>query len=726
MNISTNFSPSQLLFFVNVKRIFVNYSQNTVYFFVEIVKINQNLLIFFKKYIIIVPLMSYEFFSGQMNKTKEHKMQPSKKFLAFILTAATLLTCIPFISVSASEYDTYYQSLLDSGFPESYAVKLAKLHFIHPNWEFEAADITGMSYQHYGINYTWNYVISQELDPEDTNLVSKSTGSAYLKNYTEYDSGWYPANRAAVEYAMDPRNFLDERHIFMFLTLYKDTTTYSAADIESALAGTFMANTVIPDSGNTLTYAQYFLQLGNTYNINPIFIAARLRQEQGVAGSSPLISGKCGTELYNSYLNGTNDAPSSGYDSTLLQYDGYYNYFNIGAYGDGYFNIWLGGMKEAKTAGWNTRMKAIEGGVKKLRDVYLATYRHTLYYQKFNVDARSKYSNGSSMNFEAQYMQNLMAPYSEGRTMQYALQTNLDAKYKFIIPVYSSMPEYTTDPGTYFSGEKYSYLASVDAPTSHSSGGSTPVIMSHTVDLSESSQLYISGWSVTTKLVTGFSYSIDGSTTWTKLTSKYRSDITSSTSSAGYPTHSVNAYSGTIDLSSLPIGTHTIVIKGTTGVLSTKTGTQAYPVAVIDLTVTSSDLATIPVSSTSGYSYETYQGQNVLFGIKPGTTVSELLSNIDVDTCSVYSASGNKMSSSDTVASGCFIKRYKNDVCVVTALISVMGDFDGNGTVNGIDVLRIKKMINGISISGYNFAADFDKNGTVTQTDLENITANNF
>ncbi len=653
-------------------------------------------------------------------------MKPAKKFLAFILTAATLLSCIPFINVSAGEYDTYYQSLIDAGFPASYATKLTKLHLIHPNWEFEAVDITGMAYQHYGINYTWSYVISRELDPEDNNLVSKSTGSAYLKNYTEYDSGWYPANQTAVEYAMDPRNFFDERHIFMFLNLYNDGANYSVADIESALAGTFMANAVIPDSGNTLTYAQYFLNLGNTYNINPVFIAARLRQEQGVDGSSPLISGKCGTKLYDSYLNGTNDAPTSGYDSSLLNYDGYYNYFNIGAYGDGYFSIWLAGMKEAKTAGWNTRMKAIEGGVKKLRDTYLATYRHTLYYQKFNVDARSKYSNGSSMNFEAQYMQNLMAPYSEGRTMQYALKSNLDASYKFIIPVYSNMPEYTTDPGTYFSKENYSYIARLDLPVAKSSGNSTPVSVSHAVTLPDDSNLYVSGWSVTTKMVTSFYYSIDGSKTWTELPATYRSDVTNATTPAGYPTHTVNAYSGYIDISKLSDGNHTIVIKGTTGVLSEKTGTQSYPIAVIDLTITQKDLTTIPVLSTSGYSYEEYQGQNILFGIKPGTTVSELLSQIDVDTCSVYTASGNILSSSATVYSGCVVKRYENDTCVATGIVSIAGDFNGDGTITGIDILQIKKLLNSAAVTGYKFAADFDKDGTVTQTDLENITRNYF
>ena len=769
-------------------------------------------------------------------------MKSAKKILAIILTVATLLAVIPFTSVSAGEYQLYYQHMLNIGFPAAYAEKLTNLHMIHPDWIFEASNITQLSrdYSRPG-PYTWDYVISREMSPEDRNLVSTYSGSAYIKNWTSYDSGWYPANTAAVKYAMDPRNFLDERHIFMFLDLYKGSTPYTVADVETALNGTFMANKVIPDAGNTKTYAQYFIELGNTYNINPVFIAARLKQEQGTDGTSPLISGSCGTTLYNSYVNGTNGAPSSGYGSSLKNYNGYYNYFNIGAAGDGYFAIWLGGMKEAQkgvaeTGPWTTRMKAIEGGVVKLRDTYLASYRHTLYYQKFNVDARSVID-GECVNFSYQYMQNLMAPYSESRTMQTALSSNLDIKFKFIIPVYEGMPSSTSDPGTYFQKDKFSYASAIDVPASASESGKIAEI-SLTVNSDNTPVLNLAGWGLSTLKTTEYSYSVDYGTNWTKLSASFRQDVANTMSN--YPSHSVNAYSGSIDVSKMSPGNHIVIIKGKTGPLSSNGIGQNFPIALINLkieselsaviksfdspsssevlnivhgetflthgwalapsglngftltfdgqepiilakserpdvietqpedlvnacmdchafadtvntsnltigthtgtvqghtksgktfvvgtfkiNVTLADSYDIPLHDFSTYSYEEYKGKNYLFDVSPNTTVADILANINAPSV-IFDHNGYQVDPSKTAGSGYIVKRNVGGILVTVGTIIVTGDYNGDGEVNGVDVIRVKKQLLGQSTSGYEAAGDFDRNGTITQDDLKNITS---
>ncbi len=516
-------------------------------------------------------------------------MKIIKRFTAVALIVMMIASCFSFISVSAGAVDSYYQSLVNAGFPSSYAERLTKLHLVHPSWEFVPLDVTGVSEAQGKTAYTWDYVISMEYSGcgEDNNLVYPSSDyKPYRKNSNTYDSGWWPVSESALRYVMDPRNFMTERNIFMFMDLYYGDSTYSEADVEAALAGCFMSHKVIPDSGNSMTYAQYFIQEGKKYNVNPIFIAARLRQEQG-SGTSPLISGACGDTLWRYFESGTNGANGSHSYSELVGYNGYYNYFNMGASGNGYFNIYLNGMKEAKSAGWTTHRAAISGGIQKLKTSYLDRYQNTLYLQKYNVDARSM-KNGSCINFWGQYMQNFSAPYSEGRTIQKGMQANLDIKIRFCIPVYRGMPSTPrSDPGSMFSSENYSYSTAIDNPATASNSGSSPSEVSYTINIDTSPSLYFNGWAITTKGITDYYYSIDFNNSWKQLNGYTRADVYNAAVGAGYPASAsdINSYEGTADLKGLTPGSHVIVIKGRTKSLSTATGVQNFPVAVINLTV---------------------------------------------------------------------------------------------------------------------------------------------
>ena len=380
-----------------------------------------------------------------------------KRLFLTLLGASLLCTGLVFTaSADQDKTDPYTQSLIDKGFPASYAQKLTALHALHPTWEFEPLLVTDMKAQ-----YTWEYVLLQETENPKRNLVNK--GNAYIPyrhatNEELYDSGWYQASYETVSYFMDPENFLNEKDIFMFQNLFcSDTVTPEV--VESALSGTFMANAVLYDD---VTYAAYLVEVGKSLNVDPLHLAARLRQEQGVSGNSPLIKGTCGDKLWYYYENGVqteNDkqilAPASGYDQDTLQaYNGLYNYFNIGAAGTGYFAIYLGAMKEAQkgteemaeawggSGTWDTPAKAIYGGAYKLTNKYVGDYQNTLYLQKFNVDPRS------SRNFWGQYMQNVGAALSEARTMFNSLYASdcIDLPYHFLIPVYEGKPAHNPDP----------------------------------------------------------------------------------------------------------------------------------------------------------------------------------------------------------------------------------------------------------------------------------------
>jgi len=359
--------------------------------------------------------------------------------MLLLLLIVTVLIIQLIFPISGSERfflgaaQVYYEELLDAGFPEDYAAALTELHLLHPTWTFSPLLITqGDS------RFTWNYVIDSELEEAGNNIIySSATYSAYHHptNRELYDSGHYQVSREALEYFMDPRNFLNETDIFQFYSL-EGNVTNSEASVEAILRGTFMENAYLE---NGMTYAQYFVMLGEQLDINPVFLATKVRQEQGVNGTSPLISGACGDKL-------SELAPG---ESGLHAYNGYYNYFNINATGSGQYEIYLNAMKYAKDRGtadmadewggsgaWNTRWKALYGGAYFLTNNYIGRYQSTVYLQKFNVDSRADYP------FKHQYMASVHGAMSEARMLFQSFSTlnTLDNPAHFVIPVYEGMP----------------------------------------------------------------------------------------------------------------------------------------------------------------------------------------------------------------------------------------------------------------------------------------------
>ncbi len=352
----------------------------------------------------------------------------------------------------SGDAELYYQDLMDAGFPSDYAVSLTELHLLHPNWNFVPLDVTAQN-----AKYTWNYVIDQESKTDGTNLVSKSSVYQAYWHETERnepETGYYPPSRAAVEYFMDPRNFLNETDIFQFFDLSASAQD-SLDAVKAVLSGTFMENAVLE---NGMTYATYFCQLGETLGVSPVYLAVKVRQEQGVAGTSPMISGTCGTLLNQYYKNQTQKSdtgkdilpPSGGYtEEQLLAWNGLYNYFNIKANGTGLFEIYGNAMTRAAqgtsameeewggNAAWNTRWKSLYGGAYFLKTSYIDRYQSTIYLQKFNVDSRS------GRTFWGQYMASLYGAMNESRILYQAFASVgvLDSACTFLIPVYGGMPQ---------------------------------------------------------------------------------------------------------------------------------------------------------------------------------------------------------------------------------------------------------------------------------------------
>ena len=337
-------------------------------------------------------------------------MRKIKRFLSALLCGVILITgTLAGVSVRTdAAASSYAVQLRAAGFPDSYIRALSALHTAYPQWQFQAVK-TGLD---------WNTVVSKEsvngvnLVPKTGNDATKSTADgAYdwtTNVWTVYDgSSWVGADADYIAYYLDPRNFLNETDIFQFESL-SFSKVQTRQGVSSILKGTFMENMVEDSDGSELDYAQAFMDIGEETGVSPYHLASRVRQEQGLKGTSSLISG------------------------TYSGYEGYYNYFNVGAAGITSTLVIKNGLAYAKKAGWNTRYAALEGGAKILAKNYIGVGQDTLYFQKFNVvNQKNLYSH--------QYMANLAAAYNEGRKLGQGYADKQQA-FVFRIPVYSGMP----------------------------------------------------------------------------------------------------------------------------------------------------------------------------------------------------------------------------------------------------------------------------------------------
>ena len=165
-------------------------------------------------------------------------------------------------------------------FPTEYQAYLRELAKKHPNWKFTALYT----------NLDWNYVINEE-SQFGKNLVPKNYSDSW-KNTTpgqynvEVDNGWVDSSRRAVEYCMDPRNFLNEVRLFQFEGLAYDQSTNNLNGVEKILYGTeFYQQKVsyLDSSGNTInmneTYGDLILRGAQTSLVSPYHLASRIKQE---------------------------------------------------------------------------------------------------------------------------------------------------------------------------------------------------------------------------------------------------------------------------------------------------------------------------------------------------------------------------------------------------------------------------------------------------------------
>ncbi len=222
-----------------------------------------------------------------------------------------------------------------------------------------------------------------------------------------YDTGWYCASIDAIKYMMDPRNSLDETSVFQFKNL--ESSDVSANHIASVINSKYASYSYI----NNSTMINAIVNASAKCNLNGYSILAKIVNEQG-RGSSPLATG-------------------SGYNG---QYTGYYNFFNVGAYGNGISNVITNGLKYAQNKGWNSVEKSVLGGSEYYKSQYIGRGQNTLHYQRFNVIYTPSL-------FSHQYQQDVMGAQTSATLLKSYYTTSgtiSSINHTFVIPLYENMP----------------------------------------------------------------------------------------------------------------------------------------------------------------------------------------------------------------------------------------------------------------------------------------------
>lgn len=318
------------------------------------------------------------------------------------------------------EFDEDFEKNLQN-FPESYRDALRALHSKYPNWKFIAANV----------NMTFEDAVNTQYNSEDYTKTRKyyTLSSAYGGDewrdmralldeasnlWVQPEEGWTYASRTAIEYYMDPRNFLTENTIFVFAQQSYDSKTQTKDLLRKIITGSFLEKGYDVNEDDTISddekdaYLDDILYAAEQSKVSAYVIAAKIIGEQ--SETSPLITGK------------------------YPGYEGYYNFFNIGAYGTPKEELYKRGLTFAKNQipPWDSRKASITGGAIWYEDGYIGVGQDTFYFMNFNLINKV---------YNHQYATNVRDAYNKADNLKDAFINNYEATVEFKIPVFTIMPE---------------------------------------------------------------------------------------------------------------------------------------------------------------------------------------------------------------------------------------------------------------------------------------------
>lgn len=659
--------------------------------------------------------------------------------LEFVLDGTTRTGYVVAAYVSFDpQPDPDFEALLDAeGFPESYRPGLRRLHAKFPQWQFKTVP-TGLKFADaVNIMYTPGY----SLIPNSYNDAWKSLDERYYDWYTNqwrpYDGTvdpWVMCDPAYIAYHMDPRNMMSEKDIFQFEALSDQAEVYLEAGVEVILRGSFMGSTRFtypdPDTGadTKITYAQAFIHASQFSNVSPYHLAARSRIEVVHRDGSASASA---TGLFSQAL-AAKSLP------VVYDYDGYYNFYNIGA---SHSTQPLGnirnGLEYAKFGPdrkpeqtetddkilipWSDRYRSIVGGSLMIGRNYVHASdlnpayadQNTIYLQKFNVGLAEK------RRYWHFYMASILAPLSEGGRMYSAyIQTNsLSHPITFLLPIYDEMPEScpkpaaTGNPNNWLetlSVEGHSLTPSFDAAVTENYS----LIVDHTVD-----RIDITATPVSAKS------GVSGAGSVELQYGENQIDILVTAENG-----SVRTYSMTVlrqNDPSLPLPTPTPTPTPTGSPTPTPTPTAPVTPTPKPTPTPTPTPAPIPLELTSRGGLQL--GDNLLTGLDPvdkANTADKVLAGLNIPQgCSARIIDTNQRVVTGLVGTGCQVQLIHNGAVVKSYTVILYGDANGDGWISSADLNRIfEHVLRKTSLTGaFSTAADVDRNGRISSADFARI-----
>lgn len=706
-----------------------------------------------------------------------------KKIVCLLTAVVLLIGGIVGKNIYDIMADTSFEQTLKS-FPESYRPYIQALHDKHPNWTFEAFN-TGLD---------WNEVLkneaalSRKVVPAAGHTMSlgladlKSNGEwawyqtptawkayddiagAYnypANNWASFDTKvWNQASITAISYVMDPRNWLNESYIYMFEKLSYDGNHDTVEIVNSTLHGTFMYNAKCPGAPNNMTYAQVIVEAAKKSKVSAIHLAVRLRQEKGTSNDElgKGVSTKNGSYFYQA--NGDGNAV-------------YYNFFNIGAAGDGKQTVINNGGKEAKAEGWTSPYLAIMGGSVKVYTGYIGIGQDTIYFEMFSVVDPYYY-------YWKQYAQNLTATLTEGSKI-YETYKNaglLNSSFVFRIPVYKNMPSSCKKPASPSGDERTTAnpntrLSGISATLIDMDGKSSNANLTPTFNSERTEYSLVVPYKVSQIKLSASAYaktsSISGTGTHSLkvgnnefnivckseygTTKTYKVKVTraegstyltslSSSKSGFNETFKMNTYKYTMrvanDVTSLALNyktessiaivemrtgsTTTVLSNGTTGNINLPEGTTKVYIDVYPSASDRSERKTYEVDITRltkvSVDFKALILKNqYIHNFAVGDTVDTALQRLKVTggTAQITDSSGNVKSGDKIIGTGDMLRIHdSNGSLYMSKNIVIYGDVNGDGKADVIDFLILRKyVLKEMELKGnFLYAADVYKEST--------------
>lgn len=298
--------------------------------------------------------------------------------------------------------------------PENYNWQTGAFNTYSGNW----TDASREMIAHYvdprnflNINNVYAFVTQSYNEKQNADMLAKIIKGTFLENgFTDasaYECGDVnsdgminTADLAAIRlHLLGIRTLSDSEKQRADVNGDKDINTADLAGVRLHLLELRTIPKVLEYEGS---YINIIMEAARQSGVNPYVLASTIILEQGVNGTSALISGEHGC----------------------------YNFFNYGASGS---DVIGNGVAYAKSAGWTSRSASIIGGAKKYAEGYIAAGQNTYYYKDFDVQDTNPYTH--------QYAQSIYDAISSSARLRSAYIGQTTEAAVFRIPVYKDMPQ---------------------------------------------------------------------------------------------------------------------------------------------------------------------------------------------------------------------------------------------------------------------------------------------